>query len=274
MIKKVIGVIVPELKHTFFAAILDGIEDVAFQKGYALQIGQSKEDPKREAAEIKALLSNGIAGLLISISQNTQKFDHFKMVHDHSIPLVFFDRAVENIEASRVIVDDFEGAYKATEYLILSGYKHIAHLGGPQHLTISKRRLDGYKAALNKYQLPLNKKFVITGYLDEHSGINGMKTLLKFNEKPDAVFAVNDPVAIGAINQIKKAGLNIHDDIGLVGFSDNPIAALINPPLTTIAQPRYEIGATAAKLLIEHINGKADIIEKVLKTKLIIRESS
>ena len=269
-----IGVIVPELKHTFFAAILDGIEEIAFQHGYTIKVGQSKEDPKREIAEIKTLLSSGIEGLLISISQHTENSSHFRQIINRSIPLVFFDRVCQGLKASYVTVDDFEGAFKATEHLILSGYKRIAHLAGPQFIPNMKNRLNGYKAALEKYQMTFDQEIIVYGYLDEDSGHKGMKALLLLKKKPDAIFAVNDPVAIGALNQIKKASLNIRDDIGLVGFSDNPIAALLDPPLTTVAQPRYEIGITAAEILFEHINGKSELIEKVLKTKLIIRQSS
>lgn len=272
--KQTIGVIVPELKHPFFAAILDGIEDIAFQQGYSIKVGQSKENAIREAEEIEALISGGIDGLLISVSQQTKKTDHFKKVIEASIPLVFFDRFCNNLNASRVIVDDFDAAFKATEYLILSGYKQIAHIAGPQFILTMKNRYEGYLAALNKYEMPFNKDLVMFGELNEDSGADRMKSLLKLKERPDAVFAVNDPVAVGALFQIKKAGLQIVNDVAMVGFSDNPIAALLDPPLTTVAQPCYEIGQSATKLLIEHIHGRQDIVEKILKTKLIIRQSS
>ncbi|NQT25312.1 substrate-binding domain-containing protein [candidate division KSB1 bacterium] len=274
---KRIGIIVPELKHTFFAAILDGIQDAASEEGFIICVGQSKEDYRREKTEIESLLLYGIDGLLVSVSQNTKKTDHFQRVLDESIPLVFFDRVCQNLNTSYVVVDDFDGAFKATEHLILSGYKQIAHIGGPQFISNMKNRYKGYQAALKKYEFPFQQELVVFGNLDEDSGTIGMKTLLKLSKNPDAVFAVNDPVAIGALFQIKKAGLNIHDDIALVGFSDNPIAALIDPPLTTVAQPRYEIGRIAAKMLIDQINNNSmssPPIERVLKTKLIIRQSS
>ncbi|MBN2105136.1 substrate-binding domain-containing protein [bacterium] len=277
MKEQCIGVIVPELRHPFFAATLDGIHDAAFNEGFAVCVGQSKEDYQREKEEIKFLLSFGIDGLLVSISQKTENHDHFNHVLKQSIPLVFFDRVCPDINASRVVVDDFDGAYKATEHLILSGYKHIAHIGGPQFISNMKKRLEGYKAALEKYGMTFQPDLVVFGNLDEDSGILGMKMLLQLPQKPDAVFAVNDPVAIGALFQIKKTGLKIHDDIAMVGFSDNQVAALIEPPLTTVAQPRYEIGQVSAKLLIDQINNKnanALPIEKTLKTKLIIRKTS
>jgi DNA-binding LacI/PurR family transcriptional regulator len=277
MLKKRIGVIVPELKHPFFAATLDGIHDAASEAGFIVCVGQSKEDVDREREAIQSLLSHSIDGLLISIAQNTKETGHLRQVLDQSVPLVFFDRVCPGMEASTVVVDDFDGAFKATEHLILSGYKHIGHIGGPQFIYNMKRRYDGYLAALKKYDFPVRDEYIVFGGLDEKSGTEGMRKLLGLSEKPDAIFAVNDPVAIGALFRIKEAGFKIHDDIALVGFSDNPIAALITPPLTTVAQPRYEIGKTAAELLIEQINAGSPPeapVEKILKTKLIIRQSS
>ena len=274
---KSIGVIVPEIKHTFFAAILDGIEDVAFQKGYALKIGQSKEDLKREEQEIEALLDSGIDGLLVSVSQNTKSCHHLKKVIDRSVPLVLFDRVCSGIDVSTIVVDDFEGAFKATEHLILHGYERIAHLAGPQHILGCKNRFDGYRAALGKYDMPFREDFVIQGDLAENAGKEGLRNLLSLKNKPDAVFAINDPVAIGALLEIKREGFHIREDIGLIGFSDNPVTALMDPPLTTVAEPRYEIGKVAAEILIDQINHngkKYKPVERVLKTKLIVRQSS
>ncbi|MBN1780793.1 substrate-binding domain-containing protein [bacterium] len=275
--QKCIGVVVPELKHAFFAAVLDGIQNAASEAGYFVCVSQSREDVLREKQEIASLLSFGVSGLLVSIAQNTKDPDHFQQVLDKSVPLVFFDRVFHDLNASRVVVDDHDGAYKATEHLILSGYKKIAHIAGPQYNINMKRRFEGYKAALAAYDMPFRQDLIVFGALDEVSGTTGMQTLLGRPDRPDAVFAVNDPVAIGALFQIRKAGLHIHDDVALVGFSDNPVAALIDPPLTTVAQPRYEIGKTAAELLISQIGqgqGTFTPVEKVLKTRLIIRQSS
>lgn len=277
MEKKAIGVIVPELKHPFFAEILDGIETVAFESGYALHVGQSKEDVKQEAVAIEQLIKSGIEGLLISIAQNSEDGKHFSALIPDKTPLVFFDRACKECRSSRVVVDDFEGAFKATEHLILSGYNPIAHLAGPRHLQCAINRLEGYKKALNEYDYPFEKEMVVYGDMDEASGIKGLKKLLNLKRRPEAVFAVNDPVAVGALKTIREAGLNIQDDIGLVGFSDNPMAALLHPPLTTVAQPRYEIGKRAAELLIERIENpdvNQSAKEVVLKTQLVIRQST
>jgi DNA-binding LacI/PurR family transcriptional regulator len=274
---KSIGVIVPELKHPFFAGILDGIEDCCFQKGYSLKIGQSKEDSEREASEIKALLASGVKGILISISQKTKCNSNFQLLIEQSIPLVFFDRVCPDLNVSHVVVDDFEGGFNATEYLILLGYERIAHLAGPQYIVSCKNRYDGYRAALDKYNILFSKQLVEYDDLDEEGGRRGMRKLLQLERRPEAVFTINDPVAYGALLEIKDAGLKTPHDIVLIGFNDNPIAALIDPPLTTIAEPRYKIGKVAAEELINQINknGKSiEPVERILKTKLVIRQST
>ena len=271
-----IGVIVPEIKHNFFSAAISGIEEVAYRAGYAIIVSQSNESYDRECVNVRALISNRVAGLLISISQTTEISDHFKLLERQGIPFVFFDRVCEDIEASKVVVDDFHGAFKAVEHLINSGYKRIAHLAGPKHLSISQQRHNGYLSALNKHKIQYNENYVVHGGLNEEDGIKGFQKLLKLDQLPDALFAVNDPVAIGAFEKIKEHGLKIPGDIALVGFSNNPITALIEPPLTTVSQPAYKVGKAAAELLIEQIKSGENFIprKEVLKTELIIRDST
>ncbi len=272
-----IGIIVPEIKHPFFAAILDGIEEVAFKKGFGVLLSQSNEKYSREVAAVNHLVSLGVDGLLISVSQETKNGQHLKWVLEKKIPLVFFDRVCEDVPVTRVVVDDYEGAYKATEHLILSGYTRIAHFAGYNYLKIAKDRLKGYKAALENYDFTFDEKLVFYGGLSQEDGEKNFKEFLKLKPLPDAIFAVNDPVAIGILNGMKKAGIRVQEDIGLVGFSNNQVVAMIEPPLTTVSQPRYEMGKVAAQMLIEQIeNGSMynQNIEKVLKTKLIIRQTT
>ena len=272
-----IGVIVPEIRNRFFSAAISGIEDVAYRAGYAIIVSQSNESYERECINISALISNRIAGLLISISLLTKQDDQFRLLERQNIPFVFFDRVLENYEASKVVVDDYNGAFKAVEYLIDSGYRRIAHLAGPEHLSVSQYRLNGYKAALKKHQIEFDEKLVITGGLDEEDGYNGLIKLLEINEvPPDVVFAANDPVAIGAFQRIKELGLKIPQDIALLGFCNNPISQLVEPTITTVNQPAHQVGRRAAELLLEQINSPEDFIprKEVLKTELIIRNST
>ena len=272
-----IGVLVPEIKHHFFSAVISGIEEVAYDAGYVILVAQSNEIFEREVQNTKVFLSNHVAGLLVSISQTTPNSEHFKQFLDQGGNLAFFDRVCEDLPASQVVVDDYGGAFTAMEYLIGKGYKRIAHLGGTKSLSISKMRYQGYVDALKKHGLPFNDDYVFWGGLHEQNGAEGMNQFLTLSEMPDAIFAVNDPVALGAYDVIKSHGLKIPRDIAIVGFSNNPISAFVSPPLTTVEQPAYEMGKKVCNMLLEDINSKnkkREIRTEVLKTKLIVRESA
>lgn len=272
-----IGVVVPEIKHDFFSSVISGIEGVAYEAGYTIMVCQSNESYEREVINTKALISHRVAGMLISISQGTKKLDHLKAVMHQGIPLVFFDRVAEELETSKVIVDDCEGAFQAVAYLIRAGYKRIAHLAGPKHISMSANRLKGYEQALKKHGLAVKKELIIHGGLHEQDGQKGAEKLLALKKPAEALFAVNDPVAIGALGFFKNKGWRVPEDIALAGFSNNQVAALIDPPLTTVDQPAFEIGKTAATLLLEQIRSSKKSFRpqtRVLKTKLIIRKSA
>lgn len=272
-----IGVIVPEIKQPFFASVINGIEEFAYAAGYTIIVCQSNEDYEREVVYTRTLVSHRIAGLLVSLSKSTENFDHFRVLQRRNIPIVFFDRVSNEIEVSKVVVDDYNGAFDVVNHLIQSGYNRIAHLAGPKNLSISKFRLKGYKDALEKGNLPFHVDLVVHGGLDDTDGIVGFQKLLNLKPLPDAIFAVNDPVAIGAFIMIKEHGLKIPSDIALAGFSNTHMTSLLDPPLTTVEQPSYEIGKTAAQLLMEQINSngeKLTPISKVIKTQVIVRDST
>lgn len=274
---KTIGVIVPEIKQPFFASVINGIEELAYSAGYTIIVCQSNETYDREVLYTRTLVSHRVAGLLVSLSQTTQNLDHFKALQRRGVPIVFFDRVNDDIKASKVVVDDYNGAFAAVDHLIKSGYKRIAHLAGPKNLSISKYRLKGYKDALKQGNRPYNEELVVYGGLDDTDGVVGFQKLLSLEILPDAVFAVNDPVATGAFLTIKEHGLKIPDDIALVGFSNTNVSSLLDPPLTTVEQPTYEIGKTAVQLLLEQINNnEKNFVPRfeVLKTHLIIRGST
>ena len=274
---KTIGVIVPEIKQPFFASVINGIEEFAYASGYTIIVCQSNEDYEREVVYTRSLVSHRVAGLLVSLSQSTESFDHFKVLQRYNVPVVFFDRVSNEIEASKVVVDDYHGAFDVVNHLIQSGYRRIAHLAGPKNLSISKFRLKGYKDALERGNLTFNDSLVVYGGLDDTDGIVGVQKLLNLEPLPDAVFAVNDPVATGAFVMIKEHGLKIPADIALAGFSNTNMTSLLDPPLTTVEQPSYEIGKTAAQLLMEQINSNDEKFVpkfKVIKTHLIVRGST
>ncbi|MBU0558827.1 MAG: LacI family transcriptional regulator [Bacteroidetes bacterium] len=271
-----IGVIVPEIKHDFFSSAISGIEKVAYQSGYTIMVCQSNESYEREVINTKALASQRIAGLVISISQNTVNGNHFKALQKRGMPIVFFDRVCDDVDASKVVINDEESAYKAVNHLIERGYTKIAHITGPLNLKICKDREEGYKKALREHSLFEDKDFIISSGLHEENGYQSMEALFNLGKIPDAIFAVNDPVAIGAFKKIKEYGLKIPDDIAIVGFSNNPITSLVEPPITTVNQPSFGMGQRAAELLIKQIESDAEFkpVTEVLKTTLIVRGSS
>ena len=272
-----IGILVPEIKHDFFSSAISGIEEVAYQSGYTIIVSQSNESFEREVVNTNALMHHRVAGLIASISQHTRNGDHFQLLIDRNIPLVFFDRVCEDIAANKVVIDDKKSALSAVQYLIEKGYKKIAHFAGPRELDICKKRLDGYKAALNNGGIKILNELILHGGLHESDGYTSMDLLIKKNIIPDAIFCVNDPVAIGAYQRIKETGLRIPEDIGIVGFSNNKITSLVDPPITTINQPSFEMGKRAAEILIDMIENASSINEPrtiVLDANLIVRGST
>ncbi len=273
-----IGVIVPEIANPFFAIVIAGIEDVAFAQGYHVIIYQSHDSFEREALNVRHIYNRRKDGLLVSMASNTEDYNHFKNLHDRGFPIVFFDRVCEEIDTHKVIVDDFEGAYSATEHLIQQGCEKIAHIAGPKHLLNSRRRLHGYKAALLDYKQTIDEQLIVYSDFNSQNAFNITQKLLSgHHNKPDGIFASSDNIAIGCHSAIIKAGFAIPNDIALVGFSDLPFDSLLNPPLSSVAQPAFEMGRSAAELLINLIkNPKENFtpITNVLKTDLIVRESS
>jgi DNA-binding LacI/PurR family transcriptional regulator len=272
-----IGVIVPEIRNTFFSSVISGIEEVTYQVGYTIMVCQSNETAAREIINTRALAANRVAGMLVSTSQETTNFDHLTTVVRQGIPLVLFDRIVEDMPVCKVIVDDSAGAYAAVTHLLSRGRKRIAHLAGRSSLYVSRKRREGYEAALRDHGLPLRSEYIVSGGYHEEDGRAGAEQLFSQVEPPDAIFTINDPVAIGAFMYLREHGLRIPEDVALVGFSNNPITTLVQPPLTTVNQPAFDIGRTAASLLLRKMGDQADeqgIETVVLKTELVIRGSS
>lgn len=274
---KTIGVIVPEIEHHFFSAAINGIEELAYDAGYTLMVCQSNEDCEREKLNLRALVSNRVAGLLVSLSQSTTDISHFDILKKRNIPVVFFDRTHKDITDSQVIVDDYDGAYELVTHLIQRGYKRIAHIAGPSNILIGGERERGYRDALTDNGMKVDEMFIVRGGYRKRDGTKGVQKLLELEALPDAIFAVNDPVAIGAFVVLKERGIRIPDNIALAGFSNNPISALIDPPLTTVDQASSRIGRSAVKLLLDQIDKggrEAPPVVKVEKTRLIVRSST
>ncbi len=272
----VIGVIIPEIVHHFFSSVISGIEEIAHKAGYNVMIFQSNESYQREMDNVQALLSSRVDGVLVSMSKETKDYSHFRELRDNGIPIVFFDRVCNDLSSDNVIVDDFAGAFAAVEHLIESGCKRIAHLSAPQHMLLAQNRQKGYRQAMLKHKVAIDESLVIKcDSFDE--AIIKTPDLLNMPEPPDAIFAVNEMTAAGALSVIKKFGLKVPDDISIVGFTDGIVSRVSDPSLTTLEQHGLEVGLKAAELLVDRITeGNMDYepITKVVKTNLIVREST
>jgi LacI family transcriptional regulator len=271
-----IGVIVPEIRNTFFSMVISGIEDLAYEAGYTIMVCQSNDTYEREVINTRALAANRVAGMLMSVSQESRDFDHLRQVMRQGVPLVLFDRVVEEIDVPKVVVDDFNGAYRAVTHLIDTGRTRIAHLASAVSLYVGKERRAGYEAALSDHGLPIREDYIIEGGCHEEDGRLGARQLMLLDEPPDSIFAINDPVALGAFGFFQDQRIAIPGQMGLVGFSDNPNSVLVRPALTTVNQPAYEIGKTAASILLEVMDGKhlKNGRTIMLETKLVIRGST
>ena len=270
-----IGIILPFITNYYFSTVMTGIQEAAYAKNYNIILFLTNDSPERELAVIEDLSIATLDGLLVSISSDSDSCDHFQQVINEGVPVVFFDRVPTHIKTSKVMQDDFNGAFEAVEHLIKNGYRRIAHIAGPKGLLFTERRLQGYLAALKKHDIPVDKNHILHSGFSQESGESDTYKLLKGAKKPDAIFATNDRKAIGAMIALKKKKIEIGKKIGVIGFTNDPISSLISPTLTTISEPAFEIGKEACELLLKHIKKKNFIPEeKILSGKLIIREST
>ena len=272
-----LGVIVPSIKNDFFSAVISGIEEVAYGRGFNTVVCQSNENSDREAVHVGTLISNRVAGVLVSVAQTTKSGVHFNALGKQGIPLVFFDRVCDDVEADKVVVDDYDGAVQAVRHLIKSGYKRIAHLAGPTNTSIGRDRCRGYMDELERNGIPIDHDMITYGGLQEEDGAAAMRNILSNGKKPDAIFAANDPVALGAYEEIKRNGLRIPQDMALIGFGNIKLSSYLDPPLTTVSQFPYELGRTAASVLLRRIENSEHEMSpavEVIKTELILRKSA
>jgi LacI family transcriptional regulator len=272
-----IGVILPLINRHFFSSVISGIEEVAYNRGFAVTISQSNDNFEKEEKIAQTLFSNRVDGIIVSIGMQTKTFDHLKLFSERKVPLVFFDRVVEEIEADKIVVDDYRGGLKATEHLIEQGGIRIAHIGGPLNVKIYQDRLSGFKDAMQKAGLAVEKSMLIHNSLTRTDGTNAIKKLWQNKIKPDAIFCANDTTALSAIIYFRQKGIKVPDDILIVGFSNEPFSEVVTPSISTIRQPGFEMGRKAADLLIRQIKlkDKPNRFQTfVMPTELIIRESS
>jgi DNA-binding LacI/PurR family transcriptional regulator len=270
-----IGVIVPNLDYVL-ATMVKGIDEVALEAGYTVMVCQSNESFGREIVNTKRLLDSLVDGFLVSVSSETKIFDHFKKIQERGLPMVVFDRVTPHLLTPGVRLDNEEGGFIATEHLLEQGYKKIAILAGPINLGVSNDRLDGYLRALKKHKIKADKEIIIHCDFNQDYAFFATQELLSLKKRPDAIFTISDRMAIGAMLAIKQKGLKMPFDIGLVGFNNEPVVRLVAPGISSVDQPSFEMGKEAARLFLETMHSNQDMsgVEKVLKPKLFIRESS
>ena len=272
-----IGVIIPRIDRYFFSAVISGIEDVAYEDGYNVMICQSYDSIKREKAIIENLINGKVDGLVISVAYETIDISHFHLVQSKGVPLLFFDRVPDNIDASKVEIDDFAGAFKATEHLIDQGCKNIVHFAGPRHVSIYRNRFEGYKAALLKHNIPFNDQLVFDGVITKEKGSEAIEKIISMKPKPDGIFSSGDFSALGAIVKMKELNIRIPEDIAIVGFANEPYAEILDPPLSSVDQHSTEMGQSIAKLFLEEVNANVSNVAPkriILSPDLYIRKSS
>ena len=270
---RIIGVIVPEFTHYYFSSILTGIEEAAAARGYRIMVALSGEQYEREARIFENFLRSKVCGIIVSQAKDTKNYDHYQKLIDAGIPLVFYDRICTGVNASRVVVDDYMGAYNAVTYLVETGCKRIAFYGGPRQLEISKNRFNGYKDALLKHGMKVDEQIIRV--CDNRADAEMITPeLMALDNPPDGFFAVNDDTAIGILYTVKHAGYRVPEDVSICGFTNGQRAVACDPMLTTVEQRGHRVGEEAAAILMDKVERLTpmDRVEKrIVRTRLIIR---
>ena len=270
---KLIGVIIPEFTHFYFSSVLAGIEEEASSRGYRIMVAQSNEQYEREVRICQSFYENKVCGIIVSQAKDTHRYGHFERLMDAGLPLVFYDRICTGVNASRVVVDDYMGAFNAVTHLIETGCNRIAFYGSAPTLEISKNRFNGYKDALLKHGLPYDES--LTRICDNCADAEAVTPeLLQGDHIPNGFFAVNDDTAIGILYTAKHMGFRVPDDISICGFTNGQRAVACDPMLTTVEQRGVKVGEEAADILIDQVEGilprdKAE--RRVVRTRLIVR---
>ncbi len=272
-----IGVLVSYINRPFISSLISGIEEVASKSNYNVIISQTHDSYEKEVENIKALYNSRVDGLIVSLAMQTRQYSHFDPFLKKGYPFVFADRVAYEMETDKIIIDNFKAAYDATVHLIECGYKRIGHLAGAQHRHIYGKRLEGFIAALNSHGYQQNEDLIFYSKLSHNDGREGAKLLLNLPKRIDAVFCANDTAAVGFMQYAEENGFKIPQNLGVVGFNNDPISLIIKPKLSTIDHPAMEIGKKAAELVLDKISGKSNTTIPhaiTFETKLIAREST
>jgi LacI family transcriptional regulator len=256
-----IGVIIPRINSYFMSAVIAGMESVANSEGYNLIISQSSESFEKEKVNVTTLFNSRVDGLLVSLAYDTDTLA----------------RVAEHKDCTCILINNEKAAYDATTHLISQGRRRIIHLTAPPKRNVYIDRLKGYKAALADNRIAFRDNYVIVGNLSQEKGAEAAAQIRAMKPLPDAVFAANDNSAVGCMVALRQMGIRIPEDIAFVGFNNDPVSTVVEPNLTTVNYPGYEMGQLAARSLVDHLSGAANIHSTntiLLRSELIVREST
>lgn len=268
-----IGLVLPDISNPFFAHVARIIQTEAYELGYILIVCNTDEDQEKEIEQVNLLRSKGVDGFIIM--PVGLKYEHIEELQDSNVPLVLLDRCFDDIQTNSVIVDNYMGTFRAIEYLINNGHKRIALIQGLPNTSTNTKRLEGYRSALQKNDIPVDEKLIVGKDFREDNGYIESKFLLNLSEPPTAIFCTSDLITLGTLKAIHEEKLTIPEDISIISFDDFDFAPYLDTPLTAVSQPKQMMGKMAVKQLIEDIKGNGDQEKKhiVLKPTLNIRQS-
>ena len=269
-----IGMIIPDITNPFFPAVVRGAEDVAFSNGYRLILCNTDNDHSKELVHLNELRTYLPAGLIVIPSNFSDLTAQAESYRRAGTGVVCVDRLPKNWSGDSVTANNEEGAYDATRYLIQMGHTKLAAIAGPLHLTNAQERLGGFKRAMREAKLHLAPEYVQETTFDKQGGHSKALILLRLIPRPTAIFASNDMIALGALLAIREAGLRCPEDVSLMGFDDLDLAETTNPSLSSVSQSGYQLGTTAARILLDRLEGdQGPAKHVVLETSLKLRHS-
>ncbi|MBN2164804.1 MAG: LacI family DNA-binding transcriptional regulator [Marinilabiliaceae bacterium] len=270
-----IALLVPNISHYTFSNFISRVSDLAQENGFVVSVFQSKENYENEKEILKIIMQNRVAGVIASISNSTIDTSHFRQLIDFGVPLVFFDRVCQDIDTSKVMIDNFKAAFEAVQFFISKGYCRIGHITGPSHINVFSDRHKGYLSALEKSGLDYKLRYEVSKEFEIADGFNAMKKIWSYAEKPDALLCDSFTLSAGVNSFCNQNGIIIPGDVAIIAVANDPFSGLLNPPQTVMEQPIGELATTSFDLLMNAISSKNKSIAEVIyhKARLIKRES-
>jgi len=270
---RVFGLVISDVANPFFTAIVRGAEDVAQRHGYSLVLSNTDENPEREAASLDVMAAERAAGVIVATTNEVE--DSIRKLVAVGIPIVAIDRRIERLRTDAVVLDNDSAAHEAVGYLIQLGHRRIAMISGPEGVSTGRERSAGYRRALREHRLEQPPELLRHGNFRESGGYQNAMALLDLEEPPTAIFSVNNLTTLGVLRALRERGLRLPADMSLVGFDDIPTGELLDPPLTVVQQPTYQLGARAAELLIRRLEDPAAPVQEILLAgRLVVRGST